>query len=117
MFHDLALFFRILKQYQGCRFGKIDELAEEEVDLDVKVQLYNEVRSTLIGLYKKLQRYMKKQRDAEEKAIKKAMEGSSDENDDDDNNSAEEDITEEEIEQDEVEIDYDFFHVEIDDFY
>jgi hypothetical protein len=59
MFRDVAYIIRILCYHQGCREGRIDDLlavVEEEPALRIKV--YNETRSTVISLYKRLQKHM-----------------------------------------------------------
>lgn len=60
MLCDISLFAKILSYYQGCRIGKIDELAEEEINDELKVKIYNETRATIITLYKKLNKYVRK---------------------------------------------------------
>ena len=54
LFRDCGCLLQLLCYYNGTRFGKADELAEEEYDDELKVMLYNEMRATIIILYKKL---------------------------------------------------------------
>jgi hypothetical protein len=59
LFRDMSYLLKILSYHNGCRFGKADELAEESVDPQLKIKIYNETRATVISLYKRLQKHMK----------------------------------------------------------
>ena len=51
---DIFYLIKILCYHNGCRYGKADELAEEQIDPKLKIQVYNETRATVISLYKRL---------------------------------------------------------------
>ena len=61
IFKDCSYFFTILRYLNGCKSGKVDELAEIEVDQKTRMQLYNEVRATVIHIYKKMLKYIQKE--------------------------------------------------------
>jgi hypothetical protein len=54
VFRDVGYLIKILAYHNGCRYGKIDELAEESIDIGLKIKIYNETRATVISLYKRL---------------------------------------------------------------
>jgi hypothetical protein len=54
IFRDVYYLIKILSYHQGCRFGQHDEMAEEKIDPHSKVRIFNETRSTVISLYKRL---------------------------------------------------------------
>ena len=60
---DICYLIKILTYHYGCTYGKIDELAEEEVDGHIKIRVYNETRATVISLYKRLQKHIKQGED------------------------------------------------------
>jgi len=55
---DACYLMKILCYHQGCRYGKLDELAEEELPVEQRELIYNATRSTVIALYKRLQRHI-----------------------------------------------------------
>lgn len=63
---DVCCFLSLLRYYEGCKFGRPDELADEDIDDRLKLQLYNEVRATVIILYKKLKKYLKEKQKEED---------------------------------------------------
>jgi hypothetical protein len=54
LLRDIGYLMIILCHHQGCRHGKIDELAEVVIDIGVRDRVYNETRNTVIALYKRL---------------------------------------------------------------
>jgi hypothetical protein len=58
LLRDGAFLLWILCYHQGCRFGKVDELDEEEVNPDVRERVYNQTRSTVIALYKRIKKHI-----------------------------------------------------------
>ena len=54
IFRDVYYLIKILCYHNGCRYGKADELQEDQVDPKVKLQVYNDTRATVISLYKRL---------------------------------------------------------------
>lgn len=54
LFRDVSYLVKILSYHNGCRFGKVDELAEESVDPALRIKIYNETRATVISLYQRL---------------------------------------------------------------
>lgn len=62
---DVGNLMKILCYLNGCRYGKVDELEDDLPDSAIRVRVYNETRSTVIQLYKRLQKYMKQNREDE----------------------------------------------------
>ena len=58
---DLFYLIKILCYHNGCKFGKTDELAEEEIEPAQKIQIYNDTRATVISLYNRLHKHMKQE--------------------------------------------------------
>ena len=54
LLRDVAYLMKILSHHDGCRAGKVDELADDPIDPTVKIQIYNETRATVISLYQRL---------------------------------------------------------------
>jgi hypothetical protein len=79
---DVYYMLLILCYYYGCRYGKVDELAEDEVDNSLRIELYNETRATVISLYKNLKKYLKAK-------AKDELDDDDDDNDEEDNDLAE----------------------------
>ena len=48
---DVTYLMKILGHHDGCKAGKVDELAEDPIDPNLKIQIYNETRATVISLY------------------------------------------------------------------
>jgi hypothetical protein len=53
LIRDMWYLFRIMAMHQGCReaTGQVDELKEIKVDPELKLRIYNEVRTTVIELF------------------------------------------------------------------
>ena len=58
IFRDVYYLIKILSYHQGCRMG-VSELDEEQVNPQLELRVFNEVRATVIALYKKLQKHMR----------------------------------------------------------
>jgi len=56
---DAYYLFRVLSMFKGCREGMKNELEELELGLNKRIELYNEVRKTIICLYKELMKAQK----------------------------------------------------------
>lgn len=60
MMRDVYYLCRILLYHQGCREGQgLIEKEDEGIDAETKVKVYNEIRATVIHLFKKLQKHMR----------------------------------------------------------
>jgi hypothetical protein len=42
--------------HQGCRYGLVDELEEEQIESTKKVIIFNETREAIISLYEKIKK-------------------------------------------------------------
>lgn len=58
LLRDVAFLIKILCFHNGCRYGRVDEYVEDSIDSDLRMKIYNETRSTVISLYKRLQKHM-----------------------------------------------------------
>jgi hypothetical protein len=54
LFRDVCYLIRILCYHNGCRYGRIEEIGDEKLDEATRVKVYNETRSTVISLYRRL---------------------------------------------------------------
>lgn len=55
---DAAYLIKILSYHQGCRDGKADELNDDDISQETRERIYNEIRNTVIALYKRLKRHI-----------------------------------------------------------
>jgi hypothetical protein len=58
-FRDIYYLIRILCKHQGTK--EVDLQFEEETPYDIKEKVYNETRSTVIALYRRLHRHLNQQ--------------------------------------------------------
>lgn len=58
LFRDVGYLMKILGHHDGCKAGKVDDIGEDPIDPQAKMQIYNETRLTVISLYKRLQKHM-----------------------------------------------------------
>lgn len=58
---DTFYLIKILSMHQGCRFGLVDELEEEMIDDKKKIQIFNEIRESIIILYEIIKQKLEKE--------------------------------------------------------
>ena len=57
--YDCITLIKIYSKLNGCLDGKINELQEEEVTINKKLVIFNEVRRAMISIYLKLKKHFK----------------------------------------------------------
>jgi len=58
IFKDCYYLCKILLMHNGCRYGKFEDMVEEEAPRSLKIRVFNETRSTVISVYKRLQKHI-----------------------------------------------------------
>jgi hypothetical protein len=58
VFRDVGYLLKILSMHQGCRADRTEDQDDIDVPLEEKEKIYNDVRNTVIALYKRLERHI-----------------------------------------------------------
>ena len=59
--YDCITLLKLYSKLKGCLDGKVNELQEEEVTINKKIAIYNEVRRAMISIYLKLKKHFKEE--------------------------------------------------------